>query len=183
MIPIVAALIKFGLPLIAGAIASKGEEIVKEKLGVDIGAMLNSEDGRIKLKQMEMEHQQFLVQMAQQSEARELVYFQEEVKDRSSAREANAQIAVSEASPWYQKALMPAMAVLVTLGFFSCLGALFWLSSQSIKLDDNSRDVLIYAFGVLSAGFMAIMNYFFGSSHGSQTKDGVLATMAKRSNP
>jgi hypothetical protein len=179
MAPIVAALVKWGLPLLAGAAATKGEEFLKEKLGVDIGSMLNSEDGRIKLKELEMRHQEFLVNAAQASEARQLDYFKEEVKDRSSARESNAAIATSEAAPWYQKALMPMLSFLVTFGFFACLGALFYLSAKGIKLDDNTRDVLIYAFGVLSAGFMSIMNYVFGSSSGSTAKDRYLGAILK----
>lgn len=179
MAPIVAALLKFGFSALAPAVLARGQEVIQEKLGVDIGAALGTEEGRIKLKQLEMEHEQFLITAAQAADARELEYFREEVKDRSSAREENAKIATAENAPWYQKALMPAMAVMVTAGFFGCLGALFWLSGHNIKLDDNSRDVLIYAFGVLSAGFMAIMNYLFGSSHSSQSKDGVLASIVK----
>lgn len=176
MAPIIASLIQWGLPLIAGAAATKGEEFIKEKLGVDIGAMLNTEDGRIKLKELEMKHQEFLINAAQQTEERNLKLYQTEVDDRKSAREATAIIATGDA-PWYQKMLMPAMAILVTLGFFACLGALFYLSAKGIKLDDNSRDVLIYAFGVLSAGFMAIMNFLFGSSSGSAAKDKVLGSL------
>jgi hypothetical protein len=179
MVPIVAALIKAGFSIFGGAIASKGEEFIKDKLGIDVGEMLGSEEGRLKLRQLEMQHQEFLVTAAQASEVREVQYFQEEVKDRASARESNAAIATSVTAPWHQKALMPGMALLVTLGFFFCLGALFYLSAKNIHLDDNSRDILIYAFGIISAGWMAIMNFLFGSSHGSQAKDATIAGLAK----
>jgi len=178
MAPIVAMLIKSGLSILGGAVASKGQELIQEKLGIDIGAMLGSEEGRLKLKQLEMEHQQFLITASQATEVRALDYFKSEVEDRKSARETAATVAVSEA-PWYQKMLMPAMAVLVTMGFFFCLGALFYLSAKGIKLDDNSRDVLIYAFGVLSSGFMAIISFLFGSSSSSAGKDKILGALAK----
>jgi hypothetical protein len=178
MAPLIAMLVKFGLPLIAGAVASKGEELIKDKLGVDLSGMLGSEEGRLKLKQLEMEHQQFLITAAQQTEARELQYFQEEVKDKASAREADASIQTSAAAPRSRKLLMPLMALLVTVGFFFCLGSLFYLSAKNIHLDDNSRDILIYAFGIISSGWMSIMNFLFGSSHGSQAKDDILGKLA-----
>ena len=179
MIPLVAAAIKWGLPLLAGAIASKGQELVQEKLGIDLSSALGTEEGRIKLKQLEMEHQEFLINAAQATEARELDYFKEEVKDTQSARTTNAQIATSDLAPWYQKALMPLMAVLVTIGFFGSMFALFWISFNNVQLDDNSRDILIYAFGAMTAGWMSIMNYLFGSSHGSRQSQEALAAIAK----
>jgi len=178
--PLVKDLAKWGFSAISSVVATKGKEVVEEKFGIKLDDMLGSEEGRYKLKQLEIEHEQFLLEMAEKSEVRDLTYFQEEVKDRSSARESNATIAIAEAAPWYQKALLPMIAVLVTTGFFGCLSCLFYLSANKITLDDNSRDVLIFAFGNLTAGWMAIMNYLFGSSKGSTDKDAVLATMAKR---
>ena len=90
MAPLVAALIKFGFSTIAGAVASKGADVIKDKLGIDIGDALGTEQGRIQLKTLEMQHQEFLVNAAQASEARDLDYFKEEVKDRDSARDRDA---------------------------------------------------------------------------------------------
>lgn len=64
MIPIVAALAKWGLPLVASAVASKGKELVQEKLGVNLDDALGTEEGRIKLKQLEYEHEGFLSNVA-----------------------------------------------------------------------------------------------------------------------
>lgn len=64
MAPLLAALAKFGLPILANAIAAKGKDVIEEKLGVDIGKLIGSEEGRIQLKQLEMQHEEFLVNAA-----------------------------------------------------------------------------------------------------------------------
>lgn len=76
--PIVAGLLKSGLSLLASVVASKGKDIVQEKLGINLEDALGTEAGRLKLKQLELEHEQFLIQAAQASEAREFEYFKVE---------------------------------------------------------------------------------------------------------
>lgn len=178
--PLLKDLAKWGFGAIASVVATKGKEVVEDKFGVKLDDMLGSEEGRYKLKQLEIEHEQFLLEMNEKSEAREFNYFQAEVDDRKSARDSNMQIAVSDASPWYQKALLPGMAFLVTTGFFGCLMALFYLSANKINLDDNTRDVLIYAFGVISTGWVTIMGYLFGSSHQSRQNQEAINSLLKR---
>jgi hypothetical protein len=60
MIPILAALLQAGLPLIAGAIQTKGKDFIQEKLGVNLDDMLGSEAGRLQLKQLEVQHEEWL---------------------------------------------------------------------------------------------------------------------------
>lgn len=175
---ILAGLLKAGLPLLASAVMSKGAEVIQDKLGVDIKDALGTEEGRLKLKELELQHDEFLRTAASQAEERDLKGFELEVNDRVSARSANAQIATSEAAPWYDKVLLPGMAILTTLGFFGCLGALFYLSAKNIKLDDNSRDILIYAFGALTGGWMTVMNFLFGTSKGGRENQIALAKIA-----
>lgn len=165
---ILAGLLKAGLPILASAVMSKGADVIQEKLGVDIREALGSEDGRIKLKELELQHDEFLRKMAADADERELRGFQVEVEDRKSARDTFAQVAVSSEAPWYDKILLPSMAIITTLGFFGCLAALFYLSVKGIKLDDNSRDVLIFAFGSLTGGWLTIMNFLFGTSKGGR---------------
>ena len=77
-------------------------------------------------------------------------------------------------------ALLPSLAFLITMGFFGSLAALFWLSAINVKLDDNSRDVLIYAFGMLSAAFSSVVNFVFGSSQGGRAAQAVIAEAASK---
>lgn len=62
MAPIIAALLQQGFSILGGALLSKGKEVVEEKLGIDIDKALGSEEGRIKLKQLESEHEQWLIE-------------------------------------------------------------------------------------------------------------------------
>ena len=178
--PLLMELGKWGFQTIASVVTAKGKQVVEEKLGVNLEDALGTEAGRIELKRLEIQHQEFLINAAQQSEAREFEAFKTEVDDRKSAREVNMEIATSDNAPWYQKVLLPFMAILVTGGFFGCLGALFYLSASKINLDDNTRDILIYAFGVISTGWVTIMNYLFGSSANSRTNQDTINKILKK---
>lgn len=61
------------------------------------------------------------------------------------------------------------LAILIVTGFFSILTAMLM---GKLKLDDNQS--LLILLGALSAGFGSVLNYFFGSSNGSQAKDRLL---------
>lgn len=67
MAPFLIALAKAGLPLLASAIMSEGKEVIEEKLGVDITKLLGSEEGKMKLKELELKHEEFLVTAAQKA--------------------------------------------------------------------------------------------------------------------
>ena len=178
--PLLLDLAKWGFGTIASVVTAKGKQVVEEKLGVNLEDALGTEQGRIELKRLEIQHQEFLINAAQQSEARDFEAFKTEVEDRKSARQANVDIATSEHAPFSQRTLLPAMAYLVTCGFFGCLGCLFYLSASKINLDDNTRDILIYAFGVISTGWVTIMSYLFGSSANSRTNQDTINKLLKR---
>lgn len=68
-----------------------------------------------------------------------------------------------------------ALAIIIVVGFFSIL----ILSMTGIlKLSENQA--LLILLGSLSAGFGAVLNFFFGSSRGSQNKDMLLAQSTPR---
>lgn len=179
MLPIVAALANAGLSILGNAVLAKGKQVVEEKLGVDLEDALKTDEGKAKLTELQFKHEEELTRLALQARELDLRATELDNKNTADARSANAAIAVSDQAPWYQKALLPAMAVLMALGFFACFAALLSLSIMNIHLDDNSRDVLIYAFGVLSAGFMAVMNFLFGSSAGSRDAQAAVVSVAK----
>ena len=57
------------------------------------------------------------------------------------------------------------LAILIFIGFFSCIGAL-----MTLDLPDAGHDVLLVLIGALGGAFGAIVNYYFGSSSGSAAK-------------
>lgn len=67
------------------------------------------------------------------------------------------------------------LSVLFVGGYFTLL-ALFILGYT--HLDPTYKDLLLTLIGVLTAGVPQILNFWFGSSHGSQKKDDALAAAA-----
>lgn len=63
-----------------------------------------------------------------------------------------------------------ALAILIVLGFF---GILIAMMTGALKASD--QQALLILLGSLAAGFGAVLNFYFGSSHGSQNKDVLLA--------
>lgn len=62
------------------------------------------------------------------------------------------------------------LAVLITLGFF---GILIGMMAGGLKADENQA--LLIMLGALGAAWGAVVNYYFGSSHGSQQKNELLS--------
>jgi len=82
--------------------------------------------------------------------------------DRDSAR--NREIQTNDWTPRI-------LAATVTVGYF---GTLFWMLNNGVP---RESEVLVYMLGVLGTTWGMIMGYFFGSSSGSQEKNGMLNRM------
>ena len=63
-----------------------------------------------------------------------------------------------------------AVAFVVLVGFFGCI----WLVVER-EVSGFMRDALLILIGNLAAAFMAVVNYYFGSSSGSAQKNQLLA--------
>lgn len=62
------------------------------------------------------------------------------------------------------------LAAAITVGFFGVL----WLL-MTLETAGHMKDALLIMVGALGASFGAIVNFYFGSSSGSQSKDKLLA--------
>ncbi len=94
--------------------------------------------------------------------------------DMSNARQREVQIMNSEKTTRLNRNLMPFMA----LGTILIVLALFYVlifSPAVIKSD--SKDIIMYILGVLSAVLSQIYSYYFGSSAGSAEKSRTMAGM------
>lgn len=93
-----------------------------------------------------------------------------EASDRESARRREADTKDSTTS---------SLAWVYTAGYFGMLAALLggWVDIPASQ--DALLDVLM---GVLTAGQYSIMAYYFGSSHGSAGKDGVIRSVLQNGN-
>ena len=63
-----------------------------------------------------------------------------------------------------------AVAFVVLVGFFGCI----WLVVER-EVSGFMRDALLILIGNLAAAFMAVVNYYVGSSSGSAQKNQLLA--------
>ena len=93
-------------------------------------------------------------------------YAELEFKDTSSARDMQIQT-----KSWVPAAL----AMLVTSGFFGIL--IFLVSNSQYK----PTEPLLVMLGSLGTAWTMIIGFYFGSSHGSQNKDVLLAASAPKS--
>ncbi|MBA4411069.1 MAG: hypothetical protein Q8S54_00865 [Bacteroidota bacterium] len=92
--------------------------------------------------------------------------------DISSARQREVQMLSSANATTINKNLMPIMAmgtILIVLGLFYVL-----IFSPSI-IKAESKDIVMYILGVLSAVLTQVYSYYFGSSAGSATKSQTIA--------
>lgn len=110
-----------------------------------------SADQIASIKVAELEFQKFLQQ-------NKIDLYALEVKDRSGARDAMAAT----------KSLTPSiLTYLITIGFFSILGYM-------MTDDYKSSEPLLVMLGSLGTAWTACVSFWFGSSHGSQSKDKLL---------
>jgi len=96
--------------------------------------------------------------------------------DINSARQREMQIQTSEQATKLAKNISPLLA----LGTVVIVLALFYVlvfSPSTVKGD--SKDIVMYILGVLSAVLTQIYSYYFGSSAGSQAKDNTIKEMNK----
>lgn len=164
MAPIVAALLKSGLSLFAGAVAAKGADFIKEKTGVDLPALLGTEEGRLALKQLEMQHQEVLIAAAQATEGRNLEYFKAEVADRDSARQREVEIARVSGLPWWVPSTTTQLAWLI-------LGGGGWIFYNTAETDIR--------YAVVSIMTM-VVSFYFGTTRHSGEKDKTFADLLKK---
>lgn len=164
--PIVAALVKYGLPLLAQAIASKGKEWVEEKVGVelpDLTVAPPSQEQLASLRELEVREKELLINAG-------IEQARIEAEDRDSARRREVEIANSQI-PHVGRITAPVLAIATVVGFFSILFALLYAAFEGKQLADGLKEVLYIMLGVLGTQTTQVYNYYFGSSSGSAQKN------------
>jgi len=103
-----------------------------------------------------------LAKLAQEGQLKEVELY---AKDLDSARQREAQIAMSEYAPLINKIITPVLALFVTGLSFTLFVVIIF-----VDVTPEGKDILIYVLGVLSALVTQIASYYFGSSMGSKDK-------------
>jgi hypothetical protein len=96
----------------------------------------------------------------------QLQTYQANLADIASARQM--QMATRSRIPGF-------LAILVTFGFFGLLVYLF-----HYDVPQGNKDILNIMLGSLGTAWVMVMTFYFGDSHGSQTKTQMLGDIAKQ---
>lgn len=165
---LLAPLLSQGLSLIGNAVLAKGKDWVEEKTGVKLDQPLSAED-TLKLRQFEMDHQEELLKLRVEEKKLGLEELQAYMADTASARDMQ-KAAIQSDDPFvrrfiYYYAIFWSVAAAVYIGFIT----FGHIPDTNVRFADT---ILGFILGTLVA---TIVQFFYGSSKGSQDKTAALA--------
>lgn len=171
--PIIATLAANGMNLLASAVTAKGQQFVEDKLGVKLDDMVQSDEGKIKLKQLEMERESELHEFVLAKKEQELKEDAMAYADTSNAR--NMQVAALQQSDVFSKRFIYFFAAAWSLMACLYIGFITFgkIPEQNVRFADT---ILGFILGTVVA---TILQFFFGTSKGSRDKDETMAHAIK----
>jgi hypothetical protein len=168
MAPAIALLLKSlassGLGLIGNAVLAKGKDFVEDKLGVNLEQAMGTEQGRIRLQEIQAEREEDLHAFVLAQRDQELKADAQAYADTASARDMNTRINESPNAGWLPKNIAAVLALIVTVGG----GVILWTTREA--------DVRTATVGLMTL----VLGFYFGSSRGSQLKDETIAALGSR---
>lgn len=170
--PILAELAKNGLNILAGAITAKGKDIVEKTLGVDLEKEVQTEEGCIKLRTLELKHEEFLLQAAQKESEARLAEKELEIKNTANAQNMNTKIQESEHASKIAKE-GPYYLDFLVVGSTLALAAVLLFNG----VPPVNKELVYMAFGSLVTMCGTILNFHRGSSQGSKTQSEHIRSM------
>jgi hypothetical protein len=166
MVPIVASLLgtlaQNGLGLLSSAIQAKGKEVVENTLGVKISDNPSPEEVS-KLRQLQFDHEERLLELGIEKARQDLESFKEEVKDRDSARSRDAEM-VRRGVHNFRADIMVAVAAVA-------VAWMVYLVWSSPSLDEYVKGIVTLVLGRFLGYLDNIYSFEFGTTRGSQNKD------------
>jgi hypothetical protein len=168
MIPaLIAPLLAQGMSLLSNAVLAKGKQWVEDKVGVKLDQPLSAED-TLKLRQFEMDHEEELLRIRQADDKLSAELEMAYLKDRQDARAM--QVAALNQNDLFSKRFIYYFAIgwsVVTAAYIGFI-TFATIPKDNLRFADT---VLGFLLGTLIA---TIVNFFYGSSRGSQVKDETL---------
>jgi len=164
LIPILTTLASKGLDLIGSAILAKGKDVVEKELGVSIEDELSTPEGTEQLKNLQMQHEEKLLELSLEDKKLDQNYFKLEVDDAASARTREIAIATNEEAGWLNRNLVPIMALTVILG-----GGVMLVYTQE-------TDLRMAVVGMMTM----VLGYYFGKSSSEWRKDSTISRLTDK---
>lgn len=150
---------------------SGGAGTLVDSVGKVLDNVITTKEEKMQLdNEMRKSEQQFQLDMKKLTNEQQQMI----LSDIASARQREMTVQTSEQATKLAKNISPYLALgtaVITLTLF------FILVFSPEVIDPNSKEVLMYILGVLSAILTQIYSYYFGSSAGSAEKSKTLAGM------
>ena len=165
---LLAPLLQQGLGLIGNAVMAKGKEWVEEKAGVKLDQPLSAEDVN-KLRQFEMEHQEELLRLRIEEKKVGIEELQAYMADTKDAR--NMQVQALKSDDPFVRRFIYYFAIFWSVMSAAYIGFITFgeIPERNVRFADT---ILGFVLGTLIA---TIVQFFYGSSKGSQDKTAALA--------
>jgi hypothetical protein len=163
MLPIVGALIGQGLSMLASAVQAKGQQVIEEKLGIKIDP--SKPENVLALKQLEVDHEEFLMEMAERVDIRELEVFKIETEDKQDARSREVEMAKATGGPYWFPSTITILTFLIMLG-----GG--WM-----LLNIDAADIKYAVVALMTS----VAQYYYGTTKASSEQRQVIAHALERS--
>lgn len=159
--PILAQLAQSGLSLIGNAVLNKGKDVVEKTLGVNLEDSLATQEGKYKLLQLQLDHEEALLAAATEDRKVDMEFYKVEAADRDSARDMNIKVNESEYASWLTKNIVPIIALIVVIGG----GFMIAFSPEAdVRLGVTSIVTLV-------------LGFYFGTTASSKIKDSTINRM------
>lgn len=157
-------LLASGLNLIGNAVLAKGKEWVEEKTGVDLSKASLSEADLTKLQQYEMDHEEELLKLKIEDNRISADLEKAYLKDIQDARSMNE--VTSQSDDIFVRRYIYYLATFWSLASATYIGFITfgYIPDANVRFADTILGFL------LGTAIATILNFFFGSSKGSQDK-------------
>lgn len=171
--PILTTLLTNGLGLLGQAILQKGQKVVEDKLGIKIDDNVQTEDGLLKLRQLQIDHQEFLFTAALEDRKQDLAEFRAGVEDRNGARHMQEVALVSDD-------IVAKRFIYVFAAVWSVFSMLYMLAVTFMAIPSENMQTANTIQGFLfGTAIAAIFQYFLGTNMQSRVKDNTIANLSK----
>lgn len=171
MAPFIAALIKAGLPALAGAIAKQGKDWVEDKIGIDLPALDTpalTPEQQAQLRIAEVRNRDVLIEAAKEVAVAELA-------DTANARALQTSTLQAK-SGWLSENfiyILTSFWSFVTCAYLAAVT--FWTIPEG-----NQRFADTILGFILGTAISSIFGYFYGTTRSSNAKDGVVSRLLDR---
>jgi hypothetical protein len=162
---LVAALLAKGFNLLGGAVLAKGKEVIEDQLGVSLKEDPTQAE-LMQYKQLEIEHEEFLIKAAQDKANSELEELKVENANTADAREMNVKIQEASNASKLAKNASYYIDFIIIVATVCLVGFLLFKG-----VPGENKEIFFTALGSLMTMCGTILNFHRGTSAKSHAKD------------